>query len=173
MSRQLRRMRWFDIRQVAGLDAEIFGADAWTEAFFWSVMAAPGHEFTVVEDEQPGSELLRAERGEAQPGSEDHEPVIIGFAGLAVSGPQSDILTIASHPAVRGQGVGTALLDHLLARARHHGCEVIHLDVRSDNAVALRLYESYGFTELGRRRGYYHGADAVVMRAFLTHGTQA
>jgi [ribosomal protein S18]-alanine N-acetyltransferase len=74
---------------------------------------------------------------------------------------------------VRGQGVGKSLLDHLLARARASGCEVIHLDVRSDNAVALGLYESYGFTELGRRRGYYRGADAVVMRAFLTGGAPA
>ena len=43
---------------------------------------------------------------------------------------------------------------------------MVLLEVRADNAAAQRLYERRGFTEIGRRRGYYQpsGADAVVMR---------
>jgi len=40
------------------------------------------------------------------------------------------------------------------------------LEVRADNEVAHGLYRRRGFTEIGRRRGYYQpsGADAVVMK---------
>ena len=40
------------------------------------------------------------------------------------------------------------------------------LEVRADNEAAQRLYQRRGFTEIGRRRGYYQpsGADAVVMK---------
>jgi [ribosomal protein S18]-alanine N-acetyltransferase len=42
---------------------------------------------------------------------------------------------------------------------------VVLLEVRADNEPAQRLYRRRGFTEIGRRRGYYQpsGADAVVM----------
>lgn len=142
-------MRWFHIHEVAELDAGIFGRDAWSEEFFWSQMAAPGASFFVVLD-----------------GVSDDAPVL-GFAGLAVSGPQAEVLTIASHPEARGRGIGRTLLAHLIAEARVAGCEVVHLDVRADNEAALGLYASFGFTELGRRAGYYDGCDAVLMRAFL------
>ncbi|GAA2000958.1 ribosomal protein S18-alanine N-acetyltransferase [Brevibacterium samyangense] len=155
---RLRRMRWWDLAEVARLDAEIFGADAWTTEYFWAEMAAPGRVFLVAEED------TAPENGSA----------LLGFAGLSVSGTQSDVLTIASHPRVRGRGVGRALLDALLARAREDGCEVVHLDVRSDNAPALGLYASRGFEELDRRPGYYAAdpatgvsPDAVLMRAFL------
>ena len=43
---------------------------------------------------------------------------------------------------------------------------VVLLEVRADNEHAQELYRRRGFTEIGRRRGYYQpsGADAVVMR---------
>ena len=43
---------------------------------------------------------------------------------------------------------------------------VVHLEVRTDNATAIALYRSVGFTEVGLRRRYYRisGADAYTMR---------
>ena len=41
----------------------------------------------------------------------------------------------------------------------------IFLEVRTDNVPAITLYESYGFSILGTRKGYYQpsGADAYAM----------
>ena len=46
----------------------------------------------------------------------------------------------------RGHGLGRALLEATLARARARGCRRIELDVQEDNASALSLYETVGFS---------------------------
>jgi len=46
-------------------------------------------------------------------------------------------------------GVGTALMEALLAFARKNGIEQLELEVRSDNGRAIRLYERFGFTKIG------------------------
>ena len=90
-----------------------------------------------------------------------------GFAGLSISGKEAEILTIATHPNIRGRGAGRLLLESLLDTARTRGVEAVYLDVRSDNTAALGLYEAFGFAVLHTRPGYYTGADALVMRASL------
>ena len=72
----------------------------------------------------------------------------------------------------QGKGIGAQLLDALLAEADRRS-PVVLLEVRADNEVAAGLYRRRGFTEIGRRRGYYQpsGADAVVMkREGVPHG---
>ena len=43
---------------------------------------------------------------------------------------------------------------------------VVYLEVRTDNAPAIALYESAGFVTMGIRKRYYRvsGADAYTMR---------
>jgi len=50
-----------------------------------------------------------------------------------------------SESARRG-GLGRALVDAALGRARERGCRRIELDVNEDNAAALALYQACGFT---------------------------
>lgn len=47
----------------------------------------------------------------------------------------------------RGEGVGRALMAFAVQRARERGARRMELDVREDNAAALSLYRSIGFTE--------------------------
>jgi len=47
--------------------------------------------------------------------------------------------------AARGSGLGRALVESAVARARDHGCKRIELDVNEDNAPARALYEACGF----------------------------
>jgi ribosomal-protein-alanine N-acetyltransferase len=55
------------------------------------------------------------------------------------------------------------LLDAILDHAKKGA---VYLEVRTDNAVAIELYRSAGFVEVGLRRRYYRvsGADAYTMR---------
>lgn len=46
------------------------------------------------------------------------------------------------------QGVGSALLQRLIFFARENGFDMLELQVRSDNAAAIHLYEKYGFEKI-------------------------
>lgn len=134
-------LRWWDIPAVAVLERVLFPGDSpWTEAMFWSELAA-GHHYV-------------AARGEGG--------VVLGYAGLAIGLDDADVQTIGVAPAAQGRGIGRALLRDLLSAA---GGRAVHLEVRTDNGPAIALYESEGFARLGKRRRYYQpsGADAYTM----------
>jgi ribosomal-protein-alanine N-acetyltransferase len=75
-------------------------------------------------------------------------------------------MTLAVAPAYRRMGIGGALLDELLRRAREGGASSVMLEVRADNAEAARLYEGRGFERVDVRRRYYQpgDTDAHVLR---------
>lgn len=55
-------------------------------------------------------------------------------------------------PHARGHGIGTALLDAIIAEARTRGYKSIRLDVINTNPRAKALYERHGFTTLKTRQ---------------------
>lgn len=77
-------------------------------------------------------------------------------------------------PQCAGRGIGTLLLDGLLADCTAAGIrEVIAVVVDTDEAAAsLALHRKHGFTEAGRLRavGYKHGRwlDTVLLQCSLT-----
>lgn len=154
----LREMRWWDIERVLELEHVLFPDDAWSAGMFWSELAhARG----------PGAtrRYLVAEA----PAPEGEEPALVGYGGLAAVGGTGDIQTIGVLPSRRGTGLGARLMSELLAAADDFGCHEVLLEVRVDNAPAQRLYERFGFTRIGLRRGYYQpgDVDALVMRLEL------
>jgi ribosomal protein S18 acetylase RimI-like enzyme len=58
-------------------------------------------------------------------------------------------LAIGVRPDARGRGVGTALLEALIAQAREAGVHALSLSVEEENP-ATRLYERLGFVRLAR-----------------------
>jgi ribosomal protein S18 acetylase RimI-like enzyme len=70
------------------------------------------------------------------------------------------LYSLASDPAARGRGVGGALLEAAEAAARRRRCRAMRLEVRADNAAAIRLYERHGYRRLSRLEGFYEdGTD--------------
>jgi ribosomal-protein-alanine N-acetyltransferase len=140
----IRPMRWWDVEAVLPLERDLFGPTAWTAETFWSELAAPGRWFVVAE--------------------RDGEPA--GYAGLMVAGADADVQTIAVSRAAQGGGVGSALLDALVAEAARRGATSLLLEVRADNEPAIALYTSRGFERIAVRRRYYQpgDVDAHVMR---------
>jgi len=71
------------------------------------------------------------------------------------------LYSIAVADVARGRGVGAALLAAAEAAARRHGARRMRLEVRQDNAAAMRLYERRGYRCFGAHAGFYEdGADA-------------
>lgn len=93
---------------------------------------------------------------------------LVGYAGISVLGTMRDgeasVHTIGVDPAWQGRGIGKALLRVLLAVADEFDAPV-YLEVRTDNAAAIALYQAHGFDRVGLRRKYYQpsGADAYTM----------
>jgi ribosomal-protein-alanine N-acetyltransferase len=65
----------------------------------------------------------------------------------------------------RGQGLGTALLRHVLQAGARRGAERATLEVRRSNIPALRLYERLGFEVAATRPNYYVSPpeDALIL----------
>ncbi len=80
-------------------------------------------------------------------------------------------LGITVRKAAWGRGVGTAIMERLIAHAREQGIEIIELQVRSDNARAIRLYEKFGFVKIGHYPGFLKVdgvyADCDLMNLYL------
>lgn len=95
-------------------------------------------------------------------------PRILGWAaGLVWSrGPQpwGRIYALAVHPDARGMRLGPRLLLDMIAALRRRGSGRIFLEVRHDNASAIRLYHANGFAPCRQLPNYYgHGIAAVRM----------
>ena len=90
---------------------------------------------------------------------------MVGYGGLIAYDDEAHVATLGVTKALQGEGIGSLLLDALLAEADKRS-PVVLLEVRADNEAAQHLYRRRGFAEIGRRRGYYQpsGADAVVMK---------
>lgn len=94
-----------------------------------------------------------------------------GHAVLDVAAGEAELLNLCIRPAYWGQGLGRALLRHLLRLAQDAGAEDVFLEVRISNNRAIRLYEGEGFSRVGTRPDYYAGPqgteDAMVMARSL------
>jgi len=65
------------------------------------------------------------------------------------------LYSIAVTHGARGRGVGEALLTAVERAAFRWGARRMRLEVRQDNAAAMRLYERRGYTRFAERPGYY------------------
>jgi len=95
----------------------------------------------------------------------------VGHGVIQIILNEAHLLNITVRPQSQGQGLGLQLLEHLMLRARQLKADECFLEVRASNQSAYRLYERYGFNEIGRRRDYYPAAggreDALVMACTL------
>ncbi|MCM3554357.1 ribosomal protein S18-alanine N-acetyltransferase [Janibacter melonis] len=138
-----RAVGWRDIPALAALEQQIYPDDAWSEQSWWGELAArPRRDYVLVEDDEG----------------------VLAYAGLDHGGEVGDVMTIAVAPRGRRSGLGRALLDDLVARARAGGAARLLLEVRADNVAARAMYEAAGMSLLSTRRGYYPGGvDALVL----------
>ncbi|WP_410821810.1 ribosomal protein S18-alanine N-acetyltransferase [Micromonospora sp. 050-3] len=142
---RLEPFRWWHIDDVLPIEADLFGAEKWSPAMFWSELAN-GHHYRVAVDAD-GS--------------------VLGYAGLAGVPPDEVwVQNIAVRRDAQRRGVGRTLLEELLTEAVRRDARSTLLEVAVDNAAAQRLYATYGFEPIGVRRGYYQpsNTDALVMR---------
>ncbi|BAD55728.1 putative N-acetyltransferase [Nocardia farcinica] len=138
-----------DIERCVELEHLLFPEDdPWQAVAFHSELAGPHNRYIT---------------------ARDADGRMVGYAGIALLGddehPEAEVHTIGVDPDYHRAGIGTLLLEALLAEAGKRGGPVF-LEVRTDNAPAIALYAKHGFHIIGLRKNYYHpsGADAYTMR---------
>jgi putative acetyltransferase len=106
-------------------------------------------------------------------------PDLIGTAALvalpdqdAVPGraePHEELKSMRTDPARRGQGIGTLLLDHVLADARGRGVRRVSLETGSMDffAPARRLYAAAGFVPCAPFGPYREDPHSVFLTLTL------
>ena len=102
----------------------------------------------------------------------DDRRALAGYFLLMAAVDEAHLLNVAVAAGRQREGLGRYLLDKVAASARGLGMESVLLEVRPSNLRALKVYEKYGYTEIGRRKNYYpaHNGqreDAIVMRFVL------
>lgn len=90
---------------------------------------------------------------------------IAGYIVSRETAGELHINNVAVRNEYRRRGIGTALLELVIEKAKELGAAVAFLEVRSSNQVAQSLYERCGFKAIARRANYYSEPreDAVVM----------
>jgi len=92
---------------------------------------------------------------------------VTGYGIMSIAAAEAHLLNLCVHPGAQRLGYGRQLLNTLLLKAEDADVEKIFLEVRPSNRVALRLYQSVGFEQIGIRPAYYQAErgreDAVVL----------
>ena len=90
---------------------------------------------------------------------------LLGWSCLLLAADEAELLKIAVAPTRRRHGIGRALVADAAVGAIQAGARRLFLEVRERNQAARALYANAGFTETGRRKGYYHQPpdDALVL----------
>lgn len=93
---------------------------------------------------------------------------VAGYVCRWLVADEIHVLNVAVHPDARGRGLGAALMRQVLDEATRCAVVAVTLEVRRSNVAGRRLYEAFGFEEVGARPDYYgRGEDALILRLAL------
>ncbi len=96
-------------------------------------------------------------------------PHLAGFIILQFAADEAEILAIAVARDRRRLGHAASLLRAAIRACESRFISCIYLEVAESNSPALKLYEKFGFVEVGRRENYYRSPSfgpqaALIMR---------
>jgi ribosomal-protein-alanine N-acetyltransferase len=131
-----------DLDQVMEIEESLFSVP-WTKEGYFTYLTRKDTMFLVVE-----------EKGQ-----------ILGYCGLLMILDEGDVLNVAVRSDRQKEGIGNFLMESMIRLSGEIGIRIYHLEVRSSNERAIRLYERIGFQRDGLRKGYYTDPveDAILM----------
>lgn len=138
----VRRMEAADAEAVSRLERQIF-SKPWSCRGFLDALESGNTIFLVAEAEGK----------------------IAGYCGMYCAADEGEITNVAVCPSMRRCGIGRKLMEQSLLEARQAGIRHVILEVRVSNEAAIQLYESFGFSIQGIRKGFYERPveDGYVM----------
>ena len=95
---------------------------------------------------------------------------IVGFTVILENPPDAEIHNLFICNELRGRGLGKILFKQAIQML---SAEVknLYLEVSEDNNIAIALYKSLGFEEIGARKNYYRkgstASNAIIMHLLI------
>ena len=94
---------------------------------------------------------------------------VVGFAGISVIFDEATLNNIVVKKSCRGKGIGGEMLETLIDLCSDMNLKTFTLEVNVENTPAIKLYEKFGFKNLGIRKKYYNNVDdAILMTLKIT-----
>ena len=92
---------------------------------------------------------------------------VVGFAGLSTCLDEATLNNIVVKKSHRNRGIGGELLEALVELCSELRMRTFTLEVDTENAPAIHLYEKFGFKNLGVRKKYYNNSrDAFIITKY-------
>ena len=88
---------------------------------------------------------------------------IVGFAGIVKIIDEINIMNIVVKKDKRKLKIGSKLLEEIFKIAKQVNAKVITLEVNKNNIPAIKLYQKYGFKQIGLRKKYYNNTDDALL----------
>lgn len=102
----------------------------------------------------------------------EKEGKIVAYSVMSVAVEESHLLTIVVPLSEQGKGYGKKMLNEMILLAASNDANVMYLEVRASNKIAIELYHQRGFNELGTRNNYYPAEqgreDGLIMALDLS-----
>lgn len=135
-----------DLDDIMAIEAENFGCDAFSRSQF--IYALKNKRAVFIKAETPGGT------------KQEIAGYALGFTRRTGRG-ESDRLSgrlysIAVAIKAQGMSIGKKLLSEFERLMKARKCVNIYLEVRTDNAAAIKMYENSGYKKLGTVENYYH-----------------
>lgn len=140
----IRKMCENDTETIAEIEKECFSEP-------WS------HKTIVNELTNPNAVVLVAASGQN----------VVGYINSHICIDEADINNIAVTENYRKRGIGDALISHLLGEIDVNS---VYLEVRESNLGAIKLYNKFGFKQVGTRKNFYikPTENAILMTKKVT-----
>ena len=95
---------------------------------------------------------------------------IVGFTVILETPPDAEIHNLFICNELRGRGLGKILFKQAIQMLSAE-VENLYLEVSEDNNIAIALYKSLGFEEIGARKNYYRkgstASNAIIMHLLI------
>lgn len=138
----IRPMQEADVPYISKLEEETFSMPWSAESFLEMIQKEDQQYYVAEEDGQ-----------------------LLGGCGLLMVLDEGNITNVVVRPEARNRGIGTMLVQHLIAEGERAGLTAFTLEVRVSNLMAIHVYEKCGFVSEGIRPRFYEKPteDAVIM----------
>ncbi len=143
----IRQATLADLRAIIALEREAVSAAHWSEAAYRDIFKQDAR-IALVSNDQNGATQ--------------------GFVIARINRQDCELENIVVADSARRQGMGSTLLQALIAGARRRSAARIFLEVRQSNAGARAFYEKFGFALDGRRKSYYSNPVEDALSYTLT-----
>ncbi|MBR7101249.1 MAG: ribosomal protein S18-alanine N-acetyltransferase [Clostridia bacterium] len=90
---------------------------------------------------------------------------LVGYISFYTILDETEIVNVCVNSSCRGNGIGKMLVSCAIEYSKKNGVQRLMLEVRKSNAIAIKLYESFGFIPVGVSKNHYKlpTEDAILM----------